>query len=88
MQKMQGGFIAAAFDNTFGPLSYLAARGLCVTLDLHTQFVRAIDVGDELTIVAKVASRGPNTMYLTGEARNKKGKLIAACSANILVVKP
>ncbi|MEX2088646.1 MAG: PaaI family thioesterase [Bacteroidota bacterium] len=84
---MQGGFIAAAFDNTFGPLSYLAAREACVTLDLHTQFIRTITLGDTLTVQATVVSRGPQTLYLAGEATNGRGKLVATCSANAVVVK-
>ncbi|MFH0988751.1 MAG: PaaI family thioesterase [bacterium] len=87
IQTMQGGFIAAAFDNTFGPLTYLAARALCVTIDLHTQFIRTIEEGDTLIISAKVISRGPATIVLSAEAQNSKGKLIATASATAMIVK-
>ncbi len=87
MRVMQGGFITAAFDNTFGPLSYLAARNPCTTLDIHTQFIRPIIVGDTLTVAARVVSRGPVSMHLSGEAHNSKGKLIATCSSNMIVMK-
>lgn len=87
MHVMQGGFITAAFDNTFGPLSYLAARNPCTTLDIHTQFIRSITVGDKLRVIARVVSRGPMSIHLSGEAHNSKGKLIATCSSNMLVMK-
>lgn len=81
---MQGGFIVAAIDNTFGPLSYLAARRPCVTLDLHTLFIRPVGPGDTLTVTARVLSRGVSTMVLTAEAHTAKGKLAAQATANIL----
>ncbi len=87
MRVMQGGFITAAFDNTFGPLSYLAARNPCTTLDIHTQFIRPIVVGDMLTVSVRVVSRGPVSMHLSGEAHNSKGKLVATCGTNMIVMK-
>jgi uncharacterized protein (TIGR00369 family) len=87
MGVMQGGFITAAFDNAFGPLSYAAARTPCTTLDLHTQYIRPIPVGDVLTVAVRVVSRGPVSMHLAGDAHNSKGKLIATCTANMIVMK-
>ena len=84
---MQGGYIPAAFDNVFGPLSYLAARRPCSTLDLHTQFVRSVKPGDTLTVKATVVSRGISTMLLTGEAFNGRGKLVASASANVVIMR-
>jgi acyl-coenzyme A thioesterase PaaI-like protein len=84
---MQGGFIVAAFDNVFGPLSYAAARCPCVTMNLTAQFIRPIVPGDRLTITAKVVSRGNQVLYMTAEAFNLKSKLIATGSANAMIVK-
>ena len=87
MAVMQGGFITAAFDNTFGPLSYLAARYPCSTLDLHTNYIRSVAEGDLLTITATVVSRGPSSMHLSAEAMNSKGKLVATCTSHMIVIK-
>lgn len=87
VRVMQGGFITAAFDNAFGPLSYAAARNPCTTLDLHTQYIRPIAAGDTLTVSVHVVSRGPVSMHLSGEAHNSKGKLIATCTSNMIVMK-
>lgn len=86
MHTMQGGIIAAAFDNTFGPLSYLAARKPCTTLDLHTDFIRPVSEGEELVITAKVVSRSPISIHLSAEALNTKGKLIATCTTHMVVL--
>jgi uncharacterized protein (TIGR00369 family) len=87
LRTMQGGFIVAAFDNVFGPLSYAAARCPCVTMNLSAQFIRPILPGDSLTITAKVVSRGNQILYMTAEALNGKNKLIATGSANAMMLK-
>lgn len=87
MKAMQGGIIAAAFDNVFGPLSYLAARTPCTTLDLHTNYIRSVMAGDTLTVTARVVSRGLSAMHLAGEAVNAKGKLIATGASHMVPVK-
>ena len=83
---MQGGFITAALDNVMGPLSYLAMRNPASTLDIHTQYVRAVAVGDTLTVTARVVSMGPATLVMTAEARNARGKLVATATANAISV--
>lgn len=87
MMGMQGGFIVAAFDNVFGPLSYLAARIPCTTLDLHTNYIRPILEKDSLIVTARVVSRGQSTMHLSADAVNSKGKLIATCSTQMMIMK-
>jgi uncharacterized protein (TIGR00369 family) len=86
MKAMQGGFITAAFDNTFGPLSYLAARHPCITLQIQTNYIRPILAGDTLTVTARVVSRGGNTMYLSAEAHNSKGKLVATATTHMALL--
>jgi uncharacterized protein (TIGR00369 family) len=84
--KMQGGFLTAAFDNVFGPLSYLAARAPCVTLDIHTQFFRGLEAGETVSIVAEVVARGVGSLYMTAEAFNSAKKLVATSHTNLLIV--
>jgi uncharacterized protein (TIGR00369 family) len=85
VQRLQGGFITAAFDNVFGPLSYAAARALCSTIDIQTNFLRGIDSGDTLTIEGRVVTRGSTTLHLAAEGFNGKGKLVATCTANMII---
>lgn len=87
MRSMQGGFVTAAFDNVFGPLSYLAARTPCTTLDLHTNYIRSVNAGDTLIVTARVVSRGLSAMHLSAEAVNGKGKLVATCTSHMVPIK-
>ncbi len=82
---MQGGLITAAIDNTIGPLSYLAARLPCTTLDLHTQYLRSVSADDTIIVAARVISRSPQTLTFSADVVNGKGKLIARASATMLV---
>lgn len=85
--KMQGGFLTAAFDNVFGPLSYLAARAPCITLDITTQFLRGLEAGETVTVAAEVVAHGSGSIYMTAEAFNSAGKLVATSHTNLLIVK-
>lgn len=87
MQTMQGGFLVAAFDNAFGPLSYLAARAPCVTTNLSAQFIRSIEPGDRLTVHARVASRSAQMLHMTAEAFNSKDKLVGVATAGAVVMR-
>jgi uncharacterized protein (TIGR00369 family) len=87
MGTIQGGFIAAAFDNVLGPLSYLAAGRPCTTSSLSVNFIRAIRPGDEIRITARVISRSRQTLHLRAEAVNRAGKLAAVALTNLAVVK-
>lgn len=85
--NMQGGYITAAFDNTMGPLSYLAARKPCTTIDLNTHYMRPIKPGDRLFVQARIVLQSPNIMFMTSEAYNSKDKLIATATTNIFILK-
>ena len=87
LRTMQGGFIVAAFDDVFGPLSYLAARIPCVTLNLNTQFIRPIECGDQLTVRATVVSRNAQVLQMTAEAFNSRNKVIATASATATIAR-
>ena len=87
---MQGGYIVAALDNTLGPFSYLIAPP-SVTSALNTQYLRPVTAETAFIIcTARLTERTRATLYLTGEARNPEGKLVAICQAvcQILPGKP
>lgn len=82
----QGGMLGAAFDNVMGPLSYMAFNGPCVTLELHTRFVRPFRASDSAMIIqCYLTSLTKNILTIRGEAHTyhsepKKRKLIALAS--------
>ena len=83
---MQGGFIVAALDNTLGPFSYLIAPP-SVTSALNTQYLRPVTADTAfITCIARLSERTRGTLYLTGEARNPEGKVVALCQATCQVL--
>ncbi len=83
---MQGGYIAAAFDNTLGPLSYLAAQKPAVTLDMSQTYLRAARSGERLFCEAEVVTRGLKTLYMTASLFDTRSKLVATAQTQILIL--
>ena len=83
-QSMQGGFICAAFDNTFGMLVYLVTRSLdMATVDLDCNYHKPIFENDKLEVTVSVKSKGKTIVHMIGEARNREKELIASATTNI-----
>lgn len=77
---MQGGFIAAALDNTIGPFSYLIAPP-SVTSQLNLSYLRPVPpTAAHLVCTARLIERTGKTLYIAGEARNE-GKVVALAQA-------
>ncbi len=87
MKVFQGGFLAAAFDNTFGPLCYLAAGKPTTTLELSVSYIRMIKENQRININARVVARGNQHIYLEGEAFDEEGKLVAKSSTQVLILR-
>ena len=79
---LQGGYITALLDDTFGPLSYLAAGRPAVTLNLSTTFLRPVPVSEEYLIVeAEVVSRGRTVLTMSGRVENSRGRLVTTATS-------
>lgn len=87
MGFMQGGYIAAAFDNAFGPLSYLVAQKPVTTIDMNVQYIRGVANQQKVYVTASIQARGNSTIHMTGEMKNEKGKLLATATTNLLILK-
>jgi uncharacterized protein (TIGR00369 family) len=82
---MQGGFLCAAFDEVFGPLSYMAARGPAVTIEMNTSFIRPFQAKHQrLTIRAEVLTKSRSLILLEAKAVEPNGKLIAVAKVSCL----
>lgn len=82
---LQGGILTTLFDNTFGPLAYLAGEGLFVSLDLRTTFIRS--VGPEETsveIAAELVERTRRFLLVRGEAFRTDGTRVALCDSRLV----
>ena len=86
MHLLQGGFLAAMFDDLIGPLSYLTAGGPTTTLELSTQFMRPVFNGAKLELKAEVRKPGRNAIFIAAEARNEEGKLVATATSTVQVI--
>ncbi len=87
MGFMQGGYIAAAFDNAFGPLSYLVAKKPVTTIDMNVQYIRGVANNQTVIVTAKIEARGLSTIHMIGEMKTEKGKLLATATTNLLILK-
>lgn len=78
---MQGGFIAAALDNTLGPFSYLIAPP-SVTSRMAIDYLRPV-LPTETAIVctARLVERTAKTLFLSAEVKGGNGKTIALCQS-------
>ena len=88
-QAMQGGFITAAFDNVFGPLSLLEMKSsYTTTITLTTSYHRPIFAGDELTVTAWLKNKGRRKVHMTADAYNSAGKLVATATCDYMLAEP
>src|SRR3989338_4082122 len=84
---MQGGIITAAFDNTFGPLSYMVAKTPCISLHINTSYVRPVPCGAEsITVHVVIKEKTKKFLFMDGEARNSQGKLVATATTQMMIV--
>lgn len=84
---VQGGIIAACFDDTFGPLGVVSSRNPILTIDMNVQYVRPVPLEETFYIVTKIVSISKSTVFMQSEAFNQKGKLLAQASSNQLILK-
>lgn len=84
---VQGGVLAAAFDNAYGPLAFLAASSAAVSLSLDVSYMRPLPVGGgPLEVVVELVERTRRVLFLEGEARDPREKLVATSTSEMLVV--
>jgi uncharacterized protein (TIGR00369 family) len=86
-KAMQGGFISAAFDNTFGALVYLVTQKIeMATIDLCVNYHKPIFENDKLEVVVYIKSLGKTIINLVGEAYDNEKNLIATATTNMIIL--
>lgn len=84
--SMQGGVMCAAFDNVFGPLCYRASKTPASSMvHMNTSYHRPVFQGDELTITARVKTKGRRIVHMEAEACNRENKLVASAHCDYLI---
>jgi acyl-coenzyme A thioesterase PaaI-like protein len=83
---MQGGMVAAAVDNTLGPLSMLVAPPN-VTRRLQMKYSRPVTPDLEyITVKGKLLERKGRWLAFSAEVRDREGMLLARARANHWIV--
>ena len=83
---VQGGMVAAAVDNTLGPLSMLVAPPN-VTRILEMKYSRPVTPElESITVKAKFLDRDGQLLYFRAEVRDMDGKLLARAKATHWVI--
>jgi uncharacterized protein (TIGR00369 family) len=78
---MQGGIVAAAIDNTLGPLSMLVAPPN-VTRRLELKYSRPVTPDlDHITVEARLLERKGQQLKFRAEVRDQEGMLLARARA-------
>jgi len=85
---MQGGMLTAAFDNTYGPFSYLTAKKPCVTITIDTHFLRPVkaDGSQQVEVEVNLRARTRALLFIEGECYNSRNKVVAASTTTMAVV--
>jgi acyl-coenzyme A thioesterase PaaI-like protein len=84
--SMQGGMIAAAVDNTFGPLGMLVAPPN-VTRRFEIKYSRPVTPDLEfITVSARLMNRSGRWVDLSAEVRDPAGNLLARAKARHWIV--
>jgi uncharacterized protein (TIGR00369 family) len=86
MGFMQGGMIAAAIDNTLGPLSFMVAKP-SVTKTLEIRYKRPVtpDIA-KIIAQAEVVELTEQTLTIEVKVRSEKGKLLAEATAHHVIM--
>jgi acyl-coenzyme A thioesterase PaaI-like protein len=78
---MQGGMIAAAIDNTIGPLSALVASAN-VTRHMELKYSQAVTPEAEvITVTARLVERDGRWLTFKAEARDPRGRRLVRAKA-------
>lgn len=86
LKAYQGGFLCAAIDDVFGPLTYMAAKKPALTIQMNTTFIRPFTAKDKkITVRAEVISKSKTLLVLNAVVRTEEGKLIATSTSQSII---
>ncbi len=83
---MQGGMIAAAIDNTLGPLSFLLAP-YSTTTHLNLTYIRPVTPEmSHILVTARLVERTRNQLHLSATVTSEDGKTLVIAYATQRIV--
>jgi len=84
---VQGGIIAACFDDTFGPLGVAKSGKPILTTNMNVQYIRPVPLEQDIFIITEIVSISRSNIFLRADIFNSTGKLLAQASTNQLILK-
>ncbi len=83
----QGGFLVAAMDDHFGPLSYSTAERPCTTLSLSSTFLKPFVAKMGYAMVeVEVLSKTKSFIFMRGTVTSPEGELLAHADSHVAIL--
>lgn len=83
----QGGFLTAAMDDHFGPLSYATAQRPCTTLSLNTTFLKPfVENMGHAIIEVEVLQKTKSFIFMRGMVTSPEGDLLCHAESHVAIL--
>lgn len=84
--NVQGGFITAILDDTFGPLVPIVSQGksFAQSVDIHTHYLRPVPC-EPLTSVGEMIKMGRRMAFVRASLYDGQGRECAVANASMIV---
>ncbi len=84
----QGGFLAAALDEVFGPLSYITAQGPCMTLAMNVSYLKAFTQKQGFCLIeAEVLKKTSTLIFMRADVKTPEGDLMAHAETHVSILR-
>jgi len=88
MGLVQGGFIAAAIDNTFGPFAMLLTRKPCASVTLNLSYIRPIQAGEgDMTVEVRLLQQTRSLLFLNAKVSTPEGRTACTATSTMVIYK-
>ncbi len=88
IKTYQGGFLTAALDDHFGPLSYMTADRPCTTLSLNTTYLKPFtEKMGFCTIEAEVLQKTKSFIFMRAVVLSPEGELLAHAESHVAILR-
>ena len=85
---LQGGIAMAMIDNTFGPFSFLEAKGPTTSLDMQISYLRPVPIDSgNVTVRVNKQSQTKSYIHFNGELVRADGKVASIATTRMAILK-
>lgn len=87
IKTYQGGFLTAAMDDHFGPLSYITAQRPCTTLSINTTFLKPFTDQMEFCVIeAEVLQKTKAFIFMRAVVLSPNGDILAHGESHVAIL--